>query len=86
MSNKTSTLYVCSTCDAQSPKWSGRCLECGGWGTLELKTVDLKPTDKAAGVSPAEVIDLEKLESEAEFDRRLTNIQELDRVLGGVLT
>lgn len=28
------TIYQCSNCDAQFPKWSGRCLECGKWGTL----------------------------------------------------
>jgi len=83
MPNKISTIYVCSNCDAQSPKWSGRCLECGGWGTLQMQTVDQKTTDKMAAVSPAEVIDLEKLGVQEKNQRLITNIQELDRVLGG---
>jgi len=83
--NKAQTMYVCSACDAQSPKWSGRCLECGGWGTLALRTVDLKSTDEVA-VSPAQTVDLGELEPGVGFNRRQTNIQELDRVLGGGLT
>ena len=34
MSSKTVTLFICTKCDAQSTKWSGRCLECNGWGTV----------------------------------------------------
>ncbi len=82
MSNKISTVYVCSNCDAQFPKWSGRCLECGGWGTLQMQTVDQKSQDKMAAPAPAEVIDLEKFSQTAETSRLKTNIEELDRVLG----
>ncbi len=31
-------VYICSKCDAQAPKWSGRCFECGSWGTLEAQS------------------------------------------------
>ncbi|OGF31311.1 DNA repair protein RadA [Candidatus Falkowbacteria bacterium RIFCSPLOWO2_12_FULL_45_13] len=82
MLNKVQTIYVCSNCGAQFPKWSGRCLECGGWGTLRTETVNLKAADKAAAVSPAELVDLKKLDQPGEFNRRATGIQELDRVLG----
>ena len=27
-------VFVCQECGAQSPKWMGRCVECGGWNTL----------------------------------------------------
>jgi len=83
MSNKISTVYVCSACDAQSPKWSGRCLECGGWGTLQMQTVDQKTADKSATVSPAEMIDLNKLNGQESLNRLTTKISEFDRVLGG---
>ncbi len=33
--SKADTIYVCSNCDAQSQKWTGRCLECGAWGSLK---------------------------------------------------
>lgn len=42
------TIFVCSNCDAQFPKWSGRCLECGSWGTLREETLDNKEAEKAA--------------------------------------
>jgi len=58
-------------------------LECGGWGTLQMQTVDQKTSDKTAAISPAEIIDLEKLDSQAEGQRLTTKIEELDRVLGG---
>ncbi len=83
MSNKVQTVYACSACDAQFPKWSGRCLECGGWGTLQMQTVDKKTADKMIATVTAEVIDLEKLSGQLESRRLTANIKELDRVLGG---
>ena len=75
-------IYVCSNCDAQFIKWSGRCLECGAWSTLQKQTVDQKTIDaKNIQVSPAEIIDFTKIKSEAQT-RIKTNISELDRVLG----
>ena len=32
--SKPQTTFVCSKCEAQFPKWQGRCTECGGWGTI----------------------------------------------------
>ena len=87
MSHKIQTVYVCSSCDAQSPKWSGRCLECGGWGTLQMQTIDQKTIDnKIFQVVPAEIIDLNKLPTTNEknglLNRLKTNIEEIDRVFG----
>jgi len=83
MSNKIQTVYVCSNCDAQFAKWSGRCLECGAWGTLQKQTLDKKTIDERnLQITPAEVIDLADIK--AEQGRRIkTNISEFDRVLGG---
>jgi len=33
-------IFICSNCGSQFPKWSGRCLECGKWGTLEQEIRD----------------------------------------------
>lgn len=90
MPNKIQTLYVCSSCDAQSPKWSGRCLECGAWGTLQMQTIDQKSINsKIAQVAPAEIIDLNKLsENDGKnnlLDRLKTNVSEIDRVFGNGL-
>ena len=93
MSEKTSSLYVCRNCDAQFPKWSGRCLECGAWGTLDKQVIDsnesrghIKDQSKnyLKGVAPAAVIDLGKM-PDLKLERLATKITEVDRVFGGGL-
>lgn len=79
------TVYVCSNCDAQFPKWSGRCLECGSWGTLSEEILDKKEEEKANTISKiagADLIDLKKV-STLNLKRLVTGISEVDRVLGG---
>ena len=83
MSSKISTIYACSNCGAQSPKWSGRCLECGAWGSLQMQTVDKETISKNSIKSnPAEIIDFNEIKTE-KLNRIKTNINEADRVLGG---
>lgn len=60
-------------------------MECGGWGTLRMQTVNQTTAAKPITISPAEIIDLEKLDAQVENQRLTINIQELDRVLGGGL-
>ncbi|WP_291314055.1 DNA repair protein RadA [Corynebacterium sp. UBA2622] len=38
MAKKQRTLHTCSECGYSSPKWLGRCPECGSWGTLQEQT------------------------------------------------
>jgi len=84
MSQKVKNIYVCSNCDAQSPKWSGRCLECSSWGTLSLKTVfgDGSKGNSLPQTEAALVIDLGEIKEDGN-ERIKTKIEELDRVLGG---
>ncbi|MFZ4648757.1 MAG: DNA repair protein RadA [Patescibacteria group bacterium] len=89
---KIKNIFVCSHCDAQYPKWSGRCLECGSWGTLneETEIVDSKAKGKKAQeeaykkIIGAEIVDL-SLISGGGPKRFLTGLGEIDRVLGGGL-
>jgi len=81
------TIFVCSNCDAQFPKWSGRCLECGSWGTLTEELQDKKEETKKDALSKigsADLIDLKKVDT-MNLKRLTTNITEIDRVLGGGL-
>lgn len=76
-------LFVCAKCDAQTPKWSGRCLECGSWGTVKEAGPAAERASPAlpkarAGKPEA----LERLKG-LKAPRRPTGIGELDRVLGG---
>lgn len=79
------TIFVCSNCDAQFPKWSGRCLECGSWGTLSESLQDKKEESKKDTISKigsADLIDLKKVDT-LNLARLTTGISEIDRVLGG---
>ncbi|MBI4457403.1 DNA repair protein RadA, partial [Candidatus Uhrbacteria bacterium] len=84
MPAKTLAVYVCANCDAQSPKWAGQCLECGGWGTVALRTATAAETRQRPPVAPSPVTSFGDIKT---FDlRRLsTGLGELDRVLGGGL-
>jgi len=84
MPNNLKTIFVCTNCDAQFPKWSGRCLECGSWGTLVEETRDAQDDKKEAAkkIGGAAVIDLNSLK-DAGLKRHLTGISEIDRALGG---
>ncbi|OGF18893.1 DNA repair protein RadA [Candidatus Falkowbacteria bacterium RIFCSPLOWO2_02_FULL_45_15] len=80
---KLTTIYACTRCGAQSPKWSGRCLDCGAWGTMQEETIDKKEqTPTNLQVTPAQTTDLESMAAE-KLERLTTGISEFDRVLGG---
>lgn len=78
MKNKTS--FICQNCGFHSPKWLGRCPNCGEWNTLieeieeEIKTEYSFP--------PSEPL-LYKDIKEAKKERIKTKAEELNRVLGG---
>jgi len=80
------TIFTCSHCDAQFPKWSGRCLECGSWGTLQAQVQDNQTARRAESkkVGAAAVIDLATTEL-SDLPRLKTGLGEIDRVLGGGL-
>ena len=82
--SKNSTIFACTKCNAQTPKWSGRCFECGAWGTLKEEIKDNTSPKKPINVltKPAEIIDLNTVKLK-DFPRTKTNISEVDRVLGG---
>ena len=84
MPPKTKTVYVCNQCGYTSPKWQGKCTECGSWNTMEEEiVVAQKSTDISAQVAKAAFA---KPLSEISFtdeERFVTGISELDRVLGG---
>jgi DNA repair protein RadA/Sms len=82
MLQKIQTIYICSKCDAQFPKWSGRCLECGSWGTIEVQSQKLKVKSLGAEIPIGEVKEFDKIKGK-DVARIKTGIGELDRVLGG---
>jgi len=77
-------IYSCTKCGAQSLKWSGRCLECGSWGTLSEEFQNKNVDKKNVKISSAEIINLDNIESSKLGSKRLkTKNDEIDRVFGG---
>src|SRR5512142_998820 len=80
---KTKTVYVCQACGSQSPRWMGKCADCGQWNTMVEERVE-KPRDvgSAKKKDGSEALLLGDIQARDE-DRFITRINELDRVLGG---
>ena len=83
---KDKSIYTCTECGGQSPKWLGQCPACNAWNTL-VETV----ADAPAGTRnqrfqslarAAPVATLSEIEA-SDIERTPTGIEELDRVLGG---
>lgn len=79
---KAKTVYVCSACGYENPRWSGRCPACGEWNTMnEELPAAAAPVSYAArrtaAAAPLAEIDI------VDEHRYHTGIGELDRVLGG---
>lgn len=79
------SLFVCQTCGSQSPKWLGRCPDCGAWNSfVEERAAAAVPEPRGAaqvmggkGAQPYAAVD--SIVSE----RLSSGISEFDRVLGG---
>lgn len=82
MSPKSKAVFVCSECGAESPKWYGRCPNCGAWNTLEELEMDIRTADAAYSGKPLSSKKLTDIETDDQF-RYHTGSAELDRVLGG---
>jgi DNA repair protein RadA/Sms len=81
---KKTTVFSCSECGAQSPKWIGHCPECSAWNTFILEEgsgAPAPPTSLSTGTSPVPIDAVE-----ADLTPRVsTRMPGLDRVLGGGL-
>jgi len=74
--------FICQNCGAQSFKWQGRCSQCQKWNTITEEVQ--KPQKRQSFTSNSPLISLDQKSSD-QVKRFKTNIQELDRVLGGGL-
>ncbi|WP_419544555.1 DNA repair protein RadA [Negativibacillus massiliensis] len=82
---KTKINYVCTQCGTIQPKWMGKCPDCGSWNTL-VENVEAPVSRFASSAVPqtakSTVQKLEQIDS-SEEQRYLTQMEELNRVLGG---
>jgi DNA repair protein RadA/Sms len=82
---KSRTLYACTECGGQAPKWQGQCPQCGAWNTLVEALAESAGArfENVAGARSV-VTPLASVKPRASF-RIPTGLEEFDRVLGGGL-
>ena len=88
MPKRPTTFFVCQECGAQSPKWLGRCADCGAWNSFVEERAQEAGGAPTAGhrYALAGSSGSARLYAEIEIEshaRLTTGIDELDRVLGG---
>src|SRR6476620_2639970 len=84
-SSRPRTIYHCTECGGQAPKWQGQCPHCGAWNTLveSIATPAATRFESIAGTRST-VTPLASVTPRASA-RVATGLEEFDRVLGGGL-
>ena len=86
---KQKTLFYCTACGNEMPKWAGKCPACGAWNTIVEQPAPPRTAGRGAGktvkprgLAARKACPVTELESDEEI-RFPTGMGELDRVLGG---
>ena len=82
---KTKTVYFCTECGNETPKWQGKCPSCGAWNTLQehIEKPSVPGRIKSSGpMASRKPKTISQVDSGDEI-RFSTALGELDRVLGG---
>jgi DNA repair protein RadA/Sms len=79
---KVKTFYQCQTCGYTSPKWLGKCPDCGTWNSLVEERKETSRVSLTTHFRKSEPQLLSSIKAGDE-QRTSTGIKELDRVLGG---
>ncbi|HET9820245.1 MAG TPA: DNA repair protein RadA [Burkholderiaceae bacterium] len=85
MAKEAKTVFTCTECGGSSPKWLGKCPQCGAWNTLEETVAESTSSrqHRFQGLARSTpVATLAEIEA-ADVARTPTGQDELDRVLGG---
>lgn len=83
---KAKTVFFCSECGNETPKWSGRCTACGAWNTMVEAPAEPKSRIGSVNASGRTLKNAPELMTDIGTEdelRFLTGFSELDRVLGG---
>ena len=82
---KAKTLFYCTECGNESPKWAGRCSVCGAWNSIVEQPEEKKAAGKGRLLANVRTVKAESITdlSSGEEIRFSTGMGELDRVLGG---
>ena len=82
---KTKTVFYCTECGNETPKWQGRCPACGAWNTLQ-EHIEKPAAPGRAKAAPVGISRTPKKLHEVDSDSEIrfsTGMGELNRVLGG---
>lgn len=87
---KVKTVYYCTDCGNETPKWQGKCSGCGAWNTIVEQPKSRQASGKASPVPLAVAVGGKSVQPKKLSDiaaqhepRFQTKLSELDRVLGG---
>ena len=82
---KLKTVYFCTDCGNETPRWQGQCPACNAWNTLTEEPKPASRREQRASSHPAVAAEAVQLEdvTGAETLRWSTGLRELDFVLGG---
>ena len=87
---KVKTVFYCTECGNEMPKWQGKCSACGAWNTIVERPAERTAKRSGAGITRSSglggPVSMPKPMSEIELGDELrfsTGMGELDRVLGG---
>ena len=82
---KAKTLFYCTECGNETPKWAGRCSVCGAWNSIVEQPEEKKAAGKGRLLANVRTVKAESITdlSSGEEIRFSTGMGELDRVLGG---
>lgn len=79
---KSNKQYICQSCGSVYMKWTGKCEHCNEWNSL-IEESNSKPSGPLSK-SKGQTINFETLNNDIiEYPRLKTNIEEMDRVIGG---
>ena len=79
---KTKTIFFCTDCGTETPKWMGRCPGCGAFNTMQEHIEKPTPAGRSRIGTARQPRSIQELDSGDEI-RFYTGMGELDRVLGG---
>ncbi len=80
------TVFSCNQCGSQSPKWLGKCPDCGAWNSMIEETAAAPASTRSGRASSSRAVPVPIGEVPPQAEARLScGIAELDRVLGGGL-
>ena len=86
MAKGKSTIFFCQNCGYESSKWMGQCPGCREWNTMVEETVVTAGKGKNTKTAYEKAVPASFSEISLEKEERMqTNIEELNRVLGGGL-